>query len=255
MLGLHSVGFPCWTSFIWQSWSRWCVMFGIHHWMDWNKEQSDVKGQGDSRWDVLLVPLLGIRSSGTKGWPTWVVCAFISVEGTSHHEQNILAYLDPCTQECNSMSTIFSCYGWHSWWEKDIAGVFMDAGAWRLWCPKQIKGLGQPNLGLGIRLKSPTSWWWASGTRLHSSQIPWLITVWPPGTVSVINLIIHQTFLRKILRIVSEFISTVELEMHSEPRVWENQSPKCGFGEQCFRPHLCTLLVIYLLELAHFPVV
>ena len=42
-------------------------VIGIHHWMSWNKEQAAARGQGDSRLDVLLVPLLGIRSSGTKG--------------------------------------------------------------------------------------------------------------------------------------------------------------------------------------------
>ena len=91
---------------------------------------------------------------------------------------------------------------------RDIAGVLMDDSAWRLWCPKQIPVLGQPNrllgqklyLGLGIWLKYSTSWWWVSGTHLHSSQITWLITVLPPGTVCVIHLIIHQIFLRKVLR-------------------------------------------------------
>ena len=67
-------------------------------------------------------------------------------------------------------------------------------------CPKQIPGLGQPSRLLGRQwLKSPTAWWWAPGTHLHFSQIAWLITVLPPGTVYVLNLMIHQTFLRKVL--------------------------------------------------------
>ena len=178
--------FPGWTTLYGKSyWNPSLDVIGIHHWMSWNKEQAAARGQDDSRWDVLLVPLLGMRSSGTKGWPTWVVCGFLSMEGTSqwghvssHHQQNILAYLDPCTQECNIMSTIFSCYGRLSSGNMDISGVFMDDSAWRLWCPKQIPGLGQPSRLLGRQwLKSPTAWWWASGTHLHFSQIAWLITV------------------------------------------------------------------------------
>ena len=67
-------------------------------------------------------------------------------------------------------------------------------------CPKQIPGLGQPSRLLGRQwLKSATTWWWAPGTHLHFSQMAWLSTVLPPGTVYVLNLMIHQTFLRKVL--------------------------------------------------------
>ena len=34
----------------------------------------------------------------------------------------------------------------------------------------------------------------------------------------------------------------VELEMNSEPRVWEHQSPKCWVGELCsLPPHYCEI--------------
>ena len=137
----------------------------------------------------------------------------------------------------------------------DISGVFMDDSAWRLWCPKQIPGLGQPSRLLGRQwLKSPTAWWWASGTHLHFSQIAWLITVLSPGTVYVLNLMIHQTFLRK----VSHKCVRIHLDSRVGDAFWFTSVRK-PVGKNvdlgiCFRSHLCTLLVIYLLHVAHFPV-
>ena len=103
-------------------------------------------------------------------------------------------------------------------------------------CPKQIPGLGQPSRLLGRQwLKSPTAWWWAPGTHLHFSQIAWLITVLPPGTVYVLNLMIHQTFLRKVLhkcvrihlesRVGDAFWSTSVRKPVAKMWIWGSQFP------------------------------
>ena len=226
--------------------------------MSLNKEQAAARGQGDSRWDVLLVPLLGIRSSGTKGWPTWIVCGFVSMEGTSQwghvssHHQPIWIHAHKNVISCQLFSHVMGDFHLGIW----IFLVF----SWMLVpgdsdVPNKSQHLGSlaGSRLLGRQwLKSPTAWCWASGTHLHFSQIAWLITVLPPGTVYVLNLIIHQTFLRKVLHKC--------VRIHLDSRVgdafWSTSVRKpvdknVDLGI-CFRSHLCTLLVIYLLHVAHF---